>query len=684
MPDFVNPSNIQIARDSFGVPHIFAPTDAEVAYGLAWATLEDDAETAQFLFYAAKEKLGRYVGVDGAAVDYAVQLTRVRDVATAYLENECPDDFMRVLEGYCAGINSYLVHHWDELSVKKAFPLEPVDVITGYTLGMALMAGVDGAMRDIVEGTIQENIPMLPDAGSPIGSNFIAMNGNKTADGNTYLDINSHQPLEGLLSWYEAHLCSEEGWNITGGLFHGGLSIFHGTNENLGWAHTVGEFDKKDVYVLKMKEGSKVEYKFGDEWRTLEKGHAKLRVGLGKENRFILPVRKKIWWSEFGPTIRTKSGTFALRMASLMEPGVAEQWYRMNKAQNFEEFKAAVATQGLSQMNIGYADREGNIYLLANGLIPKRKEGMDWKQPVWGTDKSVIWDEFYTVDELAHFENPECGYVFNVNNSAFHGTAKAENLNPDDFSGNMGYDLEINNRSARFYELVESYDKVNWDDFLDIKFDHTYPADTMYFLKDFDIMALTDIKGSDHPDIADALELIQAWDWTADSLDTNLPILLYTIYEIYDRSDKAKIEEIKDDREARMNFFIECIRTAKNHMVMHFGTIEIAAARVHGIERGGKFVPVNGGPDMIRAAYANKMEDGRLRVWVGDSFIQMVNFSKDGPPEIYSVSPFGASNKPDSPHYTDQMDMYSRQEFKKMSLDKQYWLDNAEKIYSPE
>ena len=44
-PEF-DPSKITIVRDSFGVPHIFAKTDAEVAYGLEWATAEDDVENA--------------------------------------------------------------------------------------------------------------------------------------------------------------------------------------------------------------------------------------------------------------------------------------------------------------------------------------------------------------------------------------------------------------------------------------------------------------------------------------------------------------------------------------------------------------------------------------------------------------------------------------------------------------
>ena len=117
-------------------------------------------------------------------------------------------------------------------------------------------------------------------------------------------------------------------------------------------------------------------------------------------------------------------------------------------------------------------------------------------------------------------------------------------------------------------------------------------------------------------------------------------------------------------------------------MMSTFGTMDLPLSKVHVLERGGKSVPINGGPDNIRAAFANKMEDGRLRVWIGDSFIQLVKFTKDGP-EIYSISPFGASNKKDSPHYNDQMELFSKQEFKKMSLDKNYWIQRAEAIYTP-
>ena len=64
------------------------------------------------------------------------------------------------------------------------------------------------------------------------GSNAFALNSNKTTDGKTRLIINSHQPLDGPVAWYEAHISSDEGWNMMGGLFPGSPFVFVGFNEN--------------------------------------------------------------------------------------------------------------------------------------------------------------------------------------------------------------------------------------------------------------------------------------------------------------------------------------------------------------------------------------------------------------------------------------------------------------------
>ena len=76
----IDPVRIDIVRDRWGVPHFFAPTDAGVAYGLAWAHSEDDFKTIQQGFLAGKSMLGLYNGKKGATIDYIVYLLRCRRI----------------------------------------------------------------------------------------------------------------------------------------------------------------------------------------------------------------------------------------------------------------------------------------------------------------------------------------------------------------------------------------------------------------------------------------------------------------------------------------------------------------------------------------------------------------------------------------------------------------------------
>ncbi|HAP70553.1 MAG TPA: peptidase S45, partial [Flavobacteriales bacterium] len=134
------------------------------------------------------------------------------------------------------------------------------------------------------------------DGGSTwIGSNAMAFSPEKTDDGSTILVVNPHMPMEGPFSWYEAHLCSNEGLNILGGLFPGGTSVFLGTNENLGWAHTVNKLDLVDVYKLKMSEDKKRMYEFDGEWFELERRLTILKVKLN--SLLTVPIPKMTYWS---------------------------------------------------------------------------------------------------------------------------------------------------------------------------------------------------------------------------------------------------------------------------------------------------------------------------------------------------------------------------------------------------
>ncbi len=83
-----------------------------------------------------------------------------------------------------------------------------------------------------------------------LGSNELAVAPSRSADGHTRLAVNSHQPYEGRVAWYEARLKSEEGLDIIGGVFPGTPLILHGAGPKLGWAATVNRPDVYDIFKL--------------------------------------------------------------------------------------------------------------------------------------------------------------------------------------------------------------------------------------------------------------------------------------------------------------------------------------------------------------------------------------------------------------------------------------------------
>ncbi|MEO0639024.1 MAG: penicillin acylase family protein, partial [Bacteroidota bacterium] len=64
-------------------------------------------------------------------------------------------------------------------------------------------------------------------------------------------------------------------------------------------------------------------------------------------------------------------------------------------------------------------------------------------------------------------------------------------------------------------------------------------------------------------------------------------------------------------------------------------------------------------------------------------YISLVRFGPEGP-EIETINPYGASARPESPHYTDQMELFTQQKRRKMTLDKAQVMKEAVRTYHPE
>lgn len=170
--DLIDPQEVTIVRDTFGVPHIYSATDAGCAYGLAWAHAEDDFHTIQTPLLMARARMGEVTGRDGAIADYFTRFIRAREVADTALQNVSPD-FRAVLEGYCQGINAFAAAHPKEVRLRKLFPVTPKDILAGYAVTTAGMVGVPFALRAILEGSPastdsrQTAVPMAPQTTVP-------------------------------------------------------------------------------------------------------------------------------------------------------------------------------------------------------------------------------------------------------------------------------------------------------------------------------------------------------------------------------------------------------------------------------------------------------------------------------------------------------------------------------------
>ena len=134
------------------MPHIYAPTDAEVAYGLAWAECEDDFVTLQEQMLGIRGRLGELKGQQGIVVDFGVKFMGLREVVEQHYETAVKGPFKKYVEQFVAGINAYAALHPEELLIADVFPLTPQDILMGYLMGNVEISGAGKDLLKILEG----------------------------------------------------------------------------------------------------------------------------------------------------------------------------------------------------------------------------------------------------------------------------------------------------------------------------------------------------------------------------------------------------------------------------------------------------------------------------------------------------------------------------------------------------
>lgn len=689
--DRVRDYDTVIIRDDFGVPHIYGKTDADTAYGLGFAQMEDDYPTMIEALLAARGQVAAVQGRDGAPVDYIVRLLRVRETVAEKYESDLSPEVRAMCEAYADGINHFAVLHPDKVP-HRYLPVTGQDIVAGFVLKTPFFYGTDGVLRELMQSDerrrpIAEKTAATPAnalepieafrvagdflrRGLPVGSNTFAVSPGRSTDGATRLAINSHQPWDGQVAWYEARMHSEEGYDMAGGLFPGTPIIVNGHNRHLGWAHTVNAPDLVDVYVLKMHPEDENLYEFDGEWLALESETVTLRVRvLGP---IVIPIQQEVLRSIHGPAVRTPHGVYAIKYAGMGEIRQVEQWYRMGLATNLEEWLEAKSMQGVPSFNSGYADKEGNIGYINNARLPIRTPGYDYRQYLPGHISETMWQGYHDFEASSpQVWNPAAGFIQNCNDQPWITTTGDDNPRKEDFCPHAGFRDYMTNRALRAMELFGTGDPVSREDFFAFKHDNAYSVESVA------AQVIEQLLAGPEPEddlMKEVYEVIAAWDRHTNIENTHAALPVMAMHRRW--LSHTRLPNLDDIRGT--------LREVAEELLEHHGTLTPAWGDVNRLRRGEVDLPVAGGPDVLRALYAYDQHDGTRTGAGGDCHIMMVEWDADGTLLSETIHQYGsATSIPESPHFADQAPLFAREEYKLMRMDREAVEAVATRIYRP-
>ncbi|KRC58827.1 penicillin amidase [Agromyces sp. Root81] len=303
---------------------------------------------------------------------------------------------------------------------------------TDAAAASALDPGVAGALATLSAAI--DGVPeLLGPEGGDLGSNSWVVSGALTESGLPLLANDPHLGPAMPSIWTQMGLHCVEitetcGFDVAGYSFSGLPGIVIGQNADIAWGFTNLGPDVADLYLERVT---------GDSY-TLD--GAQVPLTLREETIEVAggdPVTITVRSTARGPIVTDIGDDFGAvaaeyPAASTQPDGdyeVSLQWtalspgttagaiFALDRAHDWNGFRAAAALFDVPAQNLIYADAAGNIGYQAPGRIPVRKSG-DGTLPLPGWTSANGWSGTIPFDDLPSVLNPPAGYIVTANNAA--------------------------------------------------------------------------------------------------------------------------------------------------------------------------------------------------------------------------------------------------------------------------
>ncbi|MDX2006456.1 MAG: penicillin acylase family protein [Meiothermus sp.] len=661
----------EILWDTWGVPHIYADTDAGVFRALGWAQMKAHGDLLLQLYGIARGRAAEYWGEKYLESDKLLRRMGLPKQAASWAEQQSPQ--MRAnLEAFVAGVNAHAEARPEQLrpDVRQVLPVTLEDVFAHiqrvYFVYLTQLGQrpLGAPFNDILPNTTL--FPDFPNMGTGVaGSNAWAIGPQNTAGGKAILLANPHLFWGDFHTFFEVHL-NAPGLELYGVVQVGWPLPRYGFNRHMGWAHTVNTVKAWDAFALEVTPDGKG-YRLDGQNLPLEVETETLSVRQPDGTQTAQEL--KIFRSQHGPVVANQNGKpVAVRVVGVGQfqtPRIFEQYWAKAKARSLGEFRDALRMEQNPLFTVMYADAEGNILHHFGGLIPRRKGGgwLDWSGTLKGDDGSLLWTERHSFDELPHVLNPPPGWLQNANNAPWL-TALPPALDPANFPAYMA-PRGLTMREQGSLEMIGGQGSATLESVLECA------ASTRSGTAVRLVPHLIEAARSHGGDLARrAVEVLEAWDkrydpqsvggdlfarWLAamqprDRMLSNIFAVpwdetrpLETPSGLADAAHAARmLEQVAQD-------------LLREHKTLQRPWGEIVRAR-----RGSFDLPGHGLLDpfgVFRTSGFVKGAEGRWDTVFGTTYVAAVEFSQ--PLRAKVLLSYGNSSQPDSRHYGDQLALFA-------------------------